>query len=134
MDPKDLREGFNKMLNAETVIRRKTKFQKNVKKTQFISIINKYSEALDKSIMMQSYFMIDLSNYEETFYNVFDEMIMLAWGPDVYSLIAFFFYERLNDDGTENFIVGEDGSEIFIKTANDLYEIINKLYPETFSK
>ena len=74
--------------------------------------------------MMQSCFMIDLSNYEETFYNVFDEMIMLAWGPDVYQLIAFYFYERINDDGTENFITADDGTEVYIRNASDLYDIM----------
>lgn len=130
MKPKDLQTAFASMLGVETIIRRKNKTEKNKKKSLFLSIINKYDVALTKSVMLESEFRIDLSNYEDIFYNIIDEMIILAWGEDVFRLVAFYFYERLDaETGQENFIVGPNMEQIFIKTPEDLYTTIEKLYP-----
>ena len=132
MDSKDLQKGIKIMLGADSVIRRKNRSEKNKKKTSFLNLIRKYDEALIRSMMMNNQFQLDLSLYEEPFYQMIDELILLTYGEDIYQLIAFYFFERLNDDGTENFIVGPNMEQIFLKTPNDLYDTIQKLYPGTF--
>ncbi len=132
IDKQDIQYGFNSLLGGETIIRRQKRNAKNQKKIQFISIIKKYDEALLKSIMLQSQFNIDLSTYEDPFYSIIDEMILLAYGENIYQLIAFYFYERLGDDGQEQFLTNDNGDEIYIRTPDDLYDVITKLYPGTF--
>jgi len=132
MDSKDLQKGIKVMLGADSIIRRKNRSEKNKKKTLFINLIKKYDDALVRSMMMDNQFRLDLSSYEETFYQMIDDLILLTYGEDIYQLIAFYFFERLNDDGTENFIVGPAMEQIFIKNPNDLYDTIQKLYPGTF--
>jgi len=125
----DLKTGFDKMLGVNTIIKRKQKSLQNQKKDAFISIINKYDEALTRSVILQSSFKIDLTDYEDPYYNIIDDLILLSWGPDIYSLIEFFFYGRIGEDGIENFIEDENGNEIYIRTPEDLYLLIEKLYP-----
>lgn len=126
----DLKQGFDKMLGADTIIKRKQKSIQNQKKNAFISIINKYDEALTRSVILQSSFKIDLTDYEDPYYNIIDELILLSWGSDVYSLIEFYFYKRIGDDGIENFLENEEtGEEIYIRTPEELFLIIEKLYP-----
>ena len=132
-DPKDLKFGFDKMLSAETIIRRKNFTQKNINKNVFISIITRYLETLDKSSFLISEFDLNLSKYEDPFYAMIDDLMLLKWGPDIYKLISFFLYERHNDDGSENFIVGPNMEEIKITTPEELYNIINRLYPNSFN-
>jgi len=132
MDSKDLQKGIKIMLGADSIIRRKNRSEKNKKKTLFINLIKKYDDALVRSMMMDNQFRLDLSLYEEPFYQMIDDLILLTYGEDIYQLIAFYFFERLNDDGTENFIVGPAMEQIFIKNPNDLYDTIQKLYPGTF--
>jgi len=132
MDSKDLQKGIKIMLGADSIIRRKNRSEKNKKKTLFINLIKKYDDALVRSMMMDNQFRLDLSSYEETFYQMIDDLILLTYGEDIYQLIAFYFFERINDDGTENFIIGPNMEQIFIKTPNDLYDTIQKLYPGTF--
>ena len=132
MDQKDLATGMKAMLGVDAIIRRKNKTEKNKKKALFLNIIQKYDEALVKSMMLNSQFQIDLSNHEEPFYQIIDDLLMLSYGDDVFQLISFYFFERLNPDGTENFIVGPSMEQIFIKTPLDLYNTIQKLYPDTF--
>jgi hypothetical protein len=125
----DLKTGFDKMLGVNTIIKRKQKSLQNQKKDAFISIINKYDEALTRSVILQSSFKIDLTDYEDPYYSIIDDLILLSWGPDIYSLIEFFFYGRIGEDGIENFIEDENGNEIYIRTPEDLYLLIEKLYP-----
>lgn len=133
MDKKDLETGFKSMVQSDIIIRRQKRTDKNKKKTLFLSIIKKYDEALTKSVMLQSQFRIDLSDYEEVFYNVIDDILLLAWGESIFQLIGFYFYERLNNDtGEEQFIVGQDLQPIYVRTPEDLWEVINKLHPGTF--
>ncbi len=133
IDSKDLKYGFSSLLGGETIIRRQKRNAKHQKKIQFLSIIKKYDEALLKSIMLQSQFNIDLSSYEDPFYSIIDEILLLSYGEDIYQLIAFYFYERLHPDtGEEQFLTGGNGEEIYIRTPDDLYSIIQKLYPGTF--
>lgn len=129
MKKENLKQGFDKMLGANTIIKRKQKNIQNQKKEAFISIINKYDEALTRSVMLHSSYKIDLTDYEDPYYNIIDELILLSWGPDIYSLIEFYFYKRIGDDGIENFIEDEDGNEIYIRTPTELYILIEKLYP-----
>lgn len=132
IDKQDIQYGFSSLLGGETIVRRQKRNAKNQKKIQFISIIKKYDEALLKSIMLQSQFNIDLSSYEEPFYSIIDEILLLSYGPDIYQLIAFFFYERLDESGNEQFLTNDNGDEIYIRTPDDLYNVIQKLYPGTF--
>jgi hypothetical protein len=60
--------------------------------------------------------------------------MLLMWGTNVYELITFYLYERLNLDGTLNYLVEtkEDGSEveIFLKTPEDLYNYLSQIVPD----
>jgi hypothetical protein len=129
LDRKDLKIGFDKMLGIDTQIKRKQKSLQSQKKNAFISIIQKYDEALTRSVMLHSNFNIDLTDYEDPYYSIIDDIILLSWGPDIYSLIEFYFYRRIGEDGIENFIEDEDGNKIYIRTSEDLYLLIEKLYP-----
>ena len=129
-DKKDLTYAFSNLLGTETIIRRQRKTQINQKKQLFLSIIQKYDDALMKSVMLDNDFQIDLSKYEDPFYNLIDEMFLLSWGDDIYKLIAFYFYGRRDEEmGEEIPIETEDGSEIYLRSPEDLYNLINKLYP-----
>jgi hypothetical protein len=129
LNKEDLKFGFDKMLGANTIIKRKIKSIQNQKKDAFISIINKYDEALTRSVTLNSLYKIDLTDYEDPYYNIIDDLILLSWGPDIYSLIEFYFYKRIGEDGEENFIEDENGKQIYVRTPEDLYILIERLYP-----
>lgn len=133
MKKEDLKKGFDHMLKSDTIVRRKKLTLKNQKKTQFISIINRYDQSLEKSLRMETEFGINMSKYEDPFYVMFDDLFLLSFGENVFQLIAFYFYERINDDLSQNYIIGTEGEEVFIRNPEDLWNIINKLYPETFN-
>lgn len=137
MDPNlqnSLQEAFEQLLNSPVLIKKQRRNKAFKKKILFISLIEQYENALNKSARLQSEFGLDLFEYEEPFYGVIDKLMLLTWGMNVYELVTFYLYERLNLDGTINYLVEtkEDGSEVevFLKTPEDLYNYLSQIIPD----
>jgi hypothetical protein len=134
----NLQEAFEKLLNSPVLIRQKKRNKEFKKKTLFISLIEQYENALNKSTRLQDEFGLDLFEYEEPFYGVIDKLMLLMWGSNVYEIITFYLYEKHNLDGTLNYLVEtqEDGSEeeIYLKTPEELYNYLFKLFPDFLDK
>jgi len=129
-----LHEAFEQLLNSPVLIKKQRRNKAFKKKILFISLIEQYEKALNKSARLQSEFGLDLFEYEEPFYGVIDKLMLLTWGTNVYELITFYLYERTNLDGTINYLIEtkEDGTEVevFLKTAEDLYNYLSQIIPD----
>lgn len=129
----NLEAGFNKLFNSPVIIKKKKRNKELKKKSLFISLISQYEQALSKSIKLQSEFNIDLFDYEEPYFGVIDKLILLMWSGEVYEIISYYLYERINIDGSLNYIVEttESGEEIeiFLKTPEDLYNYLIQVNP-----
>jgi hypothetical protein len=129
----NLKKSLDQLLQADTSIKRKNKKSFDQKRDLFINVINQFEYTITKSYLLEKDFKIDLSKYEENFYQIIDSLILLAFGKDVYELLNFYFYERHNPDGSENgLIIEETGEEVFIKDAMELWDIIVKVNPTIF--
>jgi hypothetical protein len=122
------------LLNSPVLIKKQRRNRAFKKKILFISLIEQYEKALNKSSRLQSEFGLDLFEYEEPFYGVIDKLMLLTWGMNVYELVTFYLYERTNLDGTINYLVEtkEDGTEVevFLKTPEDLYNYLSQVMPD----
>jgi hypothetical protein len=128
-----LKQSLDQLLQADTSIKRKNKKSYDKKRDLFINIINQFEAAITKSYLLEKDFKIDMSKYEENFYQIIDSLILLSFGKDVYELLSFYFYERYNPDGSENgLIIEETGEEVFIKDALELWDLIIKVQPNIF--
>lgn len=130
----NLEAGFNKLFNSPIIIRKKKRDQALKKKALFISLITQYEISLNKSVKLQTEFAIDLFDYEGSYYEVIDKLMLLMWGGDIYEIVTYYLYERLNLDGSLNSIIetNEEGveTEVFLKTAEELYNYLLKINPD----
>jgi len=128
-----LKQSLDQLLQADTSIKRKNKKAFDQKRDLFIHLINQFEYAISKSYLLEKDFAIDLSKYEENFYQVIDSLVLLSFGKDVYELLSFYFYERWNPDGTQNgIIIEETDEEIMIENAEELWAIIVRIKPNIF--
>ena len=68
MDPNlqnSLQEAFEQLLNSPVLIKKQRRNKAFKKKILFISLIEQYEKALNKSTRLQSEFGLDLFEYEE---------------------------------------------------------------------
>jgi hypothetical protein len=76
---------------------------------------------------LESDFNIDITKYEELFYQIIDSLIYLHFGKEASEVIMFYLYERVNPDGTINDILDEDNNPIPLAGIEDLWELIKQL-------
>lgn len=126
----NIEEGFKTLFNSKVSIKKQRRNKDLKNKALFISLIGQYEKTLVKSVRLQADFAIDMYEYEEPYHQIIDNLIMLSWGKNVYELITFYLYERINLDGTTNYLVEEDSEkEIFLNTPEDLYNYLYKYNP-----
>jgi hypothetical protein len=129
-----LKQSLDQLLQADTSIKRKNKKSYDQKRDLFINVINQFEHAITKSYLLEKDYKINMSKYEENFYQIIDSLVLLAFGKEVYELLSFYFYERYNPDGSENgLIIEETGEEIFVKDAHELWDIILRVQPDIFN-
>jgi PIN domain nuclease of toxin-antitoxin system len=129
----NLEAGFNKLFNSPVIIKKKKRDQALKKKALFISLITQYEISLNKSVKLQEEFAIDLFDYEGSYYEIIDKLMLLMWGGSIYEIITYYLYERLNLDGSLNGIIetneaGEE-TEVFLKTPEELYNYLVQVNP-----
>jgi hypothetical protein len=129
----NLEEGFGKLFNSQVIIKKQRRNKALKKKSLFTALIDQYENSVIKSSKLQSEFAIDLFEYEEPFYSVIDKLMLLMWGANVYELVTFYLFERVNLDGTPNYLIetNEEGEEkeIHLNTSEDLYQYLIKIDP-----
>jgi|TARA_R110001592_G_scaffold97240_3_gene278508 hypothetical protein len=130
----NLKQSLDQLLQADTSVKRKNKKVYDQKKELFINLINQFETSITRSYLIEKDFKIDLSKYEENFYQVIDSLILLAFGKEIYEILSFYFYDRYNPDGSKNTLVIEQtGEEIQINNVDDLFQVINNINPNLFN-
>lgn len=129
----NLEKEFSKLFNSPVKLKVKKQSIELKKKNIFISLINTYEQALEKSDKLQSEFDIDLFNYEEPYFEVIDKLFLLMCGLDLYNIISYYLYERYDIENNINPIIeiSESGveTEIYLKTPEDLYNYLIQINP-----
>lgn len=129
----NLEKEFSKLFNSPVKLKVKKQSIELKKKNIFISLINTYEQALEKSNKLQSEFDIDLFNYEEPYFEVIDKLFLLMCGLDLYNIISYYLYERYDIENNINPIIeiSESGveTEIYLKTPEDLYNYLIQINP-----
>jgi len=131
----NLKQSLDQLLQADTSIKRKNRKIYDQKKELFINLINQFETSITRSYLMEKDFKVDLSKYEENFYQVIDSLILLAFGKQIYEILSFYFYDRYNPDGTQNsIIIQETDEEIKLDNVEDLWNIVVSINPDIFNE
>jgi hypothetical protein len=107
---------------------------KGILATDLKAVIAAPANVLKKSFDLSNQFKIDLYEYEEDYFNVIDKLMLLMWGESAYDIINYYLYDRFSLDGSLNILYEEQeegpDKEIFLKTSEDLYNYLIKIYPD----
>jgi hypothetical protein len=125
----EIQVAINSILGVKSLIRRKKKSRVDKKKELFVSIINSIEQIINRQDLMYAELNLDLGNYDESFLDVIDALIFLHFGKEGAELIGYYLWDRINIDGSVNSLIDENGEEVVLENAQDLWNILVKNNP-----
>jgi hypothetical protein len=67
---------------------------------------------------------LDLAQYDEAFLDTIDALIILNFGKEGAELIAYYLWDRVAPDGSIVSLMDEEGKEVILETAQDLWNLL----------
>jgi hypothetical protein len=120
----EIQAAINSLLGVKSLIRRKKKSKIDKKKELFVTIINSIEQIINRQDLMYAELNLDLTNYDESFLDVIDALIFLYFGKEGAELISYYLWDRVNPDGSINYLMDESGEEVILENAQDLWNIL----------
>lgn len=127
---REIQLGVDKILNTNTIVRRKRKSSVDKKREQFVQLVNNIEELTIRQHIIYADLKLDFSNYDEKFYSVIDSLLHMNFGKQCTDVITFYLYERINSDGTQNALIVNDKEELFLQDAYDLWNLLCQINPK----
>lgn len=129
-DFKEIQIAVDGILNVKSYVRRKKRTALDKKKEMFVQMMNSMEEITIRQALMYADMDVDMFKYDEKFLSIIDLMYYLYFGEACSDIIAFYLYDRKNPDGTLNALVDQNGQEIILETAYDLWNIMVIINPK----
>lgn len=120
----EIQQAINLMLNVKSLVRRKKKKQADKKRELFVSIINSIETVSNRQSLMYADLQLDFTKYDESYLEIIDALILLHFGKDGTELIGWYLWERLNPDGSLNYLLDENDDPFTIEDANQLWDVL----------
>ena len=120
-----VRQTLETMIGTDLSLKRKKKSEHDLNKELFEKIIIALERANIRTALVGTEFEIDLSKYDETFYEVIDNLMLMQFGKQAAEVIFFYVYERMNPDGTINELRDPNDTPIVLNNPSDLWDLIN---------
>ena len=116
---------LEEMIGTDLSLRRKKKNENDLSRELFEKTINALERANIRTAIVGTEFNIDLSNYDELFYDIVDNLVRMNFGKEASELIFFYVYERLNPDGTINELRDQNDVPVILNNPTELWDLVN---------
>jgi len=124
IDFSEIQVAINQILNIKSLVRKKKKTQVEKKKELFVMIVNSIEQVINRQNLLYAEINLDLTKYDEAFLDIIDALVMLHFNKEGAELISYYLYERLTPDGDINPLVDPDNNEVYLETAEDLWNLL----------
>jgi hypothetical protein len=120
-----VRQTLETMIGTDLSLKRKKKSEYDLNKELFEKIVIALERTNIRTALVGTEFDIDLSKYDETFYEVIDNLLLMQFGKQASEVIFFYVYERMNPDGSINELRDTNDTPIVLNNPTDLWDLIN---------
>ena len=120
-----VRQTLETMIGTDLSLKRKKKNEHDLNREVFEKIIIALERANIRTALVGTEFDVDLSKYDETFYEVIDNLMLMQFGKQAAEVIFFYVYERMNPDGSINELRDTNDTPIVLNNPTDLWDLIN---------
>ena len=120
-----VKQTLETMIGTDLSLKRKKKSEHDLNRELFEKIIIALERANIRTALVGTEFDIDLSKYDETFYEVIDNLMLMQFGKQAAEVIFFYVYERMNPDGSINELRDTNDTPIILNSPSELWDLIN---------
>jgi hypothetical protein len=120
----DTKKSIDLILGSDTTLTRRKKTQADATRELFNKIIINLEQANTRSFLLSGDFQLDLTKYDEVFYEAIDDLIILHFGKEASELIFFYVYDRIDPEGNLQALVDNKGNEILLQNPDDLWMLL----------
>jgi hypothetical protein len=120
-----VKQTLETMIGTDLSLKRKKKSEHDLNRELFEKIIIALERTNIRTALVGTEFDIDLSKYDETFYEVIDNLMLMHFGKQASEVIFFYVYERMNPDGSINELRDTNDTPIVLNNPTDLWDLIN---------
>jgi hypothetical protein len=120
----EIQDAIDVLIGTKTKLIRKKRNESDKKKDLFIAIIHQIEIIQNRNRLIYADFKLNLSEYDEPYNQVIDNLIYYTFNKDAADLIMFYCYDRIDINGNVTPIIGYDGQELFFDTPEQLWVYI----------
>ena len=128
---KGVQQSIESIIGADTVLKRRKKTEEDINRDTFEKIIIALEQANVRSSIIGSDFKLDFTSYDETFYEIIDNLILMQFGKEASEVIFFYVYERISPDGSINELADQDNNVVALNNPTDLWMLVNHIKNKT---
>ena len=97
----------------------------------FVRIVERLDKCWDDSNGLYEKFKISILEYEEGYYQVIEDLLVLQYGPWKTELILWYIFGRFDAEGNMYpltvQVTGKEEEEVFLKTPLQLWNFLDRL-------
>jgi hypothetical protein len=127
---KKLQDQMKKLIGTESTVKRRKKTKVDTQRELFLTNIPLLEHILTRGVMLESDYGFNTNLYDEPFYQIIDSLIYMHFDEEAADLIMFYLYERVNPDGTFNYVTDINGDEVPLENAEDLWILVQQITEE----
>ena len=121
----EIKTTLETMIGTDLSLKRKKKNEKDLNRDMFEKIIIALEKVNIRTAIIGNEFDLDLNKYDESFYEVIDNLVMMQFGKQASEVIFFYVYERINSDGSINELTDINNNPVVLNNPTDLWELVN---------
>ena len=120
-----VKQTLETMIGTDLSLKRKKKSEHDLNRELFEKVIINLEKANVRTAIVGAEFDLDLSKYDESFYEIIDNLVVMHFGKQAAEVIFFYVYERMNPDGSINELRDTNDNPIVLNSPSDLWDLIN---------
>ena len=113
------------MIGTDLSLKRKKKSENDLNRELFEKIIIALEKTNVRTAIIGTEFDLDLSKYDEDFYSIIDNLVLMQFGKQASEVIFFYVYERINPDGSVNELRDINDNPVILNSPAELWDLVN---------
>lgn len=126
-DVEGIKQSLENILNADFTVKRKKKTELDINRELFSKIIMTLEKLNNRSNLLSVDLDIDLVKYDEVFYDVIDNLLLLHFGKEVAEIVFFYVYDRIDPEGNITYLQDTNGNPVMLENISDLWYLIQNI-------